>query len=76
MKRLILDIMVGILVLVALTLSPGHISWAGTLNSSQATYLSDDPNDPNEPAAESWSMDSQIVYLSEDANEPNEPAAE
>jgi hypothetical protein len=73
MKRLILDIMVGILVLVALTLSPGHISWAGAINSSQVTYLEEDPN---EPGAESLFMNNQIVYLDEDANEPNEPGAE
>ena len=76
MKRLILDIIVGIFVLMVLTLSPGHVSWAGAINSNQVTYLSEDPNDPNEPGAESWSIDNQIVYLSEDANEPNEPGAE
>jgi hypothetical protein len=70
MKRLILDIMVGILVLVALTLSPGQISWAGALNSDQVTYLEEDPN---EPGAESWVMNNQFVYLDED---PNEPGAE
>jgi hypothetical protein len=72
MKKLILNMLVVIVLLMALSIATGNIGSPANFAGNSAIYLDEDPN---EPGPESGYIGSQINCLDEDPNDP-EPGPE